>query len=263
MTYFNLKDFDKKKDTVSLTYMTIAGDTLQSFSTGAKEKKDKLTAEKGGNLFAWDTRTEAAERLKGMILWWASLNGPKAVPGQYKVALDVNGEQQTESFTILPNPNAEATVADMQRQHDFISDINKSVDRAHQSIKKIRKINAQLKAFEAQYKDDARTADLREKAKTMQEAFGNIEKELYQTKNRSGQDPLNFPIKLTNKLGHLNSLVGMGDFGPTDQDIAVKNELSAAIKKQLEAFDTMLDAEVAQFNADFNNLKLNYLFVED
>jgi len=197
-----------------------------------------------------------------MILWWANLNGPKAVPGNYKVTLDINGEQQTQPFKILPNPNAEATVADMQKQHDFISDINKTVDRAHQSIKKIRKINKQLRTFEKQYKEDERTADLREKAKKMRESFGKIEKELYQTKNRSGQDPLNFPIRLTNKLGHLNSLVGMGDFGPTDQDVEVKNELAAAIKKQLAAFDKMLDDEVAQFNADFNRLNLQYLFVD-
>ena len=96
----------------------------------------------------------------------------------------------------------------------------------------------------------------------MRESFGNIEKELYQTQNRSGQDPLNFPIRLTNKLGHLNSLVGMGDFGPTDQDVEVKNQLSTSIKKQLTAFDKMLDDEVAQFNADFNNLNLQYLFVD-
>lgn len=263
MTYFNLKEFDTKKDTVTLSYMTMAGDTLKSYSTGAKKKGEKLKAKKGGNMFAWNTRTDGAEKLDKMILWWASLDGPKAVPGNYKVSLNVNGEVQTETFEVVANPNAEATVADMQKQHDFISDVNKSVDRAHQSIKKIKKINNQLKSFTTQYEDDERTADLREKAKTMQEEFGKIEKELYQTKNRSGQDPLNFPIKLTNKLGHLNSLVGMGDFGPTDQDIAVKNELTAAINTQLEAFDTMLDAEVTKFNDEFNSLKLNYLFVED
>lgn len=262
MTYFNIKDFDAKKDTVVLTYLNMSGDTLQMFSSHAKEKKDSLGIKKGGNLFAWNTRIDGAESLKGMILWWANLNGPKAVPGDYKVMLDINGEQQTQSFKILPNPNAEATIADMQKQYDFIADINKTVDRAHQSIKKIRKINRQLKTFEKQYKEDERTADLREKAKKMRASFGKIEKELYQTKNRSRQDPLNFPIRLTNKLGHLNSLVGMGDFGPTDQDIEVKNELSAAIKKQLTAFDKMLDDEVAQFNADFNRLNLEYLFVD-
>ncbi len=262
MTYFNIKDFDAKKDTIVLTYLNPGGDTLQMYSTHAKEKKDSLAIKKGGNLFNWNTRIDGAESLKGMILWWANLNGPKVVPGDYQVTLDVNGQQQTQPFKILPNPNAEATVADMQKQYDFISDINKTVDRAHQSIRKIRKINKQLKTFETQYKEDERTTELREKAKNMRESFGNIEKELYQTKNRSGQDPLNFPIRLTNKLGHLNSLVGMGDFGPTDQDVAVKEQLSAAIKTQLTAFDQMLDDEVAQFNKAFNQLQLEYLFVD-
>ncbi len=263
VTYFNIKDFDAKKDTVVLAYLNSNGDTLQMYSSFAKEKKDSLAVKKGGNMFAWNTRIDGAESLKGMILWWANLNGPKAVPGTYKVMLDINGKQQVQPFKILPNPNAEATVADMQKQYDFIEDINKTVDRAHQSIRKIRKINKQLRTFESQYKEDERTADLREKAKTMRESFGKIEKELYQTKNRSRQDPLNFPIRLTNKLGHLNSLVGMGDFAPTDQDVEVKNELTTAIKKQLTAFDKMLDDEVAQFNKDFNRLNLEYLFVDD
>jgi len=261
MTYFNLKNYDAKKDTVSLTFFNTKNDTLKSYSTASKE--DKLTVEKGLNTFAWNTRTNGAERLKGMILWWASLDGPKAVPGNYKVSLNINGTEQSQDFEILADPRAEASIADMQAQHDFISEINETIDRAHKSIKKIRKINTQLTAFSTQYKDDARTEALREKAKEMQEKFGTIEKELYQTKNRSGQDPLNFPIKLTNKLGHLNSLVGIGDFGPTAQDIAVKNELKAAIKKQLEEFDTLIGQEVANFNNEFNQLQLKYLFIED
>ena len=261
VTYFNLKDYDAKKDTVSLTFFNTKNDTLKSYSTGSKE--DKLTVEKGLNTFAWNTRTNGAERLKGMILWWASLDGPKAVPGNYKVSLNVNGKEQSQNFEILADPRAEASIADMQAQHDFISDINETIDRAHKSIKKIRKVNAQLKAFTSQYKDDERTKTLRDKAKEMQEKLGAIEKELYQTKNRSGQDPLNFPIKLTNKLGHLNSLVGIGDFGPTAQDIAVKNELKAAIEKQLQEFDTVINQEVTNFNTEFNALQLKYLFVED
>ena len=88
----------------------------------------------------------------------------------------------------------------------------------------------------------------------MKEGFGEIEKALYQTQNRSGQDPLNFPIRLTNKLGHLNSLVGLGDFPPTAQDVAVKNELTAEINKELEAFDKMVDEEISAFNKAFNEL---------
>ncbi|HBU77047.1 MAG TPA: glycosyl hydrolase, partial [Muricauda sp.] len=113
------------------------------------------------------------------------------------------------------------------------------------------------------YKDDEATKALVEKAKKMKEEFGSIEKELYQTKNRSNQDPLNFPIKLTNKLAHLNSLVSIDDFPPTEQDIAVKNEIGGQIKEQLEAFDVLVDKEISAFNEEFNQLKLDYLSIEE
>ncbi len=264
MTYFYLNAFDKEKDTVSLTYFNTKNDTLKSFSNKAKEKKDQLEIEKkGAQMFTWNMRGKGAEKLKGMILWWASLDGPKAVPGNYKVALKVNGKEVAQQpFTILADPRAETTPKEMQAQYDFITSINKTVDNAHKSIKKIRKINIQLAAFSEQYKDNSETEDLVKKAKDLQKQFGDIEKALYQTKNKSNQDPLNFPIKLTNKLGHLNSLVGMGDFGPTAQDIAVKNELVKQIDKQLTAFDTLVSEEIKKFNTQFNTLQLNYLFVE-
>ncbi|MBT8310041.1 MAG: glycosyl hydrolase [Flavobacteriaceae bacterium] len=261
ITYFNLMDY-KDKDEVSLTYLDQKGDTIKSFSTKNK-KKDKLEVKKGPNKFVWNMTYEGAERLPGMILWWASLNGPRAIPGEYKVVLNVNGKTQSQPFTVVADKRSESTQADMQKQFDFIKDVNKTMDNAHKSIKKIRKINSQLSAFEKQYKGNEDVKDLLDKAKSLKEEFGKIEKELYQTKNKSGQDPLNFPIKLTNKLGHLNSLVSMGDFPPTEQDIAVKNELSGKINTQLDAFNKLVSDEIKAFNSAFNNLQLNYLFVEE
>jgi hypothetical protein len=262
ITHFYLKDFSDK-DSVSLAYTTTAGDTLAVYKNSSKDKDKKLEVKQGGNTHVWDTKGKAAEKLKGMILWWAKLDGPKAVPGTYKVHLTVNGETASQPFTILPDPRAEASVGDMQEQHEFIADINRTIDRAHLSIKKIRKIDGQLDAFMKQFKGDERVKDLLDKAKQMKTDFASIEKALYQTKNRSGQDPLNFPIRLTNKLAHLNSLVTMGDFKPTAQDIAVKQELSAEIRKELEEFDALVDSKIRDFNKAFNEMQLDYLFVED
>ena len=261
ITYFNLKNL-KDDDEVRLTYFDTKGDTIKSVSNKNK-KENTLVVKEGTNKYIWSMTYKGAERLKGMILWWASLQGPRAIPGEYKVSLKVNDDEQSQLFTILADPRAESSLADMQKQFEFIKDVNKTMDEAHKSIKKIRNINKQLGAFQKQYKDDENVKDLVEKAKTLEEQLSNIEKELYQTKNRSGQDPLNFPIRLTNKLGHLNSLVRMGDFAPTEQDIAVKNELTAKIEKQLSAFNTILNDEVKAFNEAFNSKQLNYLFVED
>ncbi len=261
ITYFNLKDY-KDDDKVTLTYFDTKGDTIQSYSTKNK-KENKLTVKKGANQFVWNMTYEGAERLKGMILWWASLNGPRAIPGSYKVSLNVNGQEYSQPFNIVADPRAESTQADMVKQFNFIKDVNKTMDEAHKSIKKIRNINEQLSAFQTQYKDNESVKDLIEKAKDLTKQFTEIEEALYQTKNRSGQDPLNFPIRLTNKLGHLNSLVSMGDFPPTEQDIAVKDELTQKINTQLSAFNNLLTNEIKSFNASFNSKNLNYLFVED
>jgi len=146
----------------------------------------------------------------------------------------------------------------MQEQFDFINSINKTMDKAHKSIKKIRSIKSQLLKFTSIYNQD-NLSKLKEKANELSDDLSKIEKALYQTQNRSGQDPLNFPIRLTNKLGHLNSLVSMGDFSPTEQDIAVKEYLTNQININLEIFDKLMVEEVKNFNELFNNNKLNYL----
>jgi hypothetical protein len=262
ITYFNLPNYDKEKDSVYLSYLTPGGDTLATFFNKAEKKEEKLKLEKGPNHFTWNMRTEGAEKLEGMILWWANLNGAKVVPGTYKVSLSVNGEDIEQSFDVLADPRSEASLQEMQQQYAFVSDVNQTVDRAHQSIKKIRKINDQLDAFIKQYEDNEEVADLVQKARDLKESFSDIEKALYQTQNRSNQDPLNFPIRLTNKLGHLNSLVTLDDFPPTEQDVKLKEELTLEINKELEAFEKLVTEEVDKFNNSFNESRLNYLLVE-
>ncbi len=258
ITYFYLKDPKDKK--VKLSYLNSSNDTIQSFSTTDETNKLEVTA--GANLHNWNMRGDGAEKLDGMILWWASTDAPLAVPGAYRVVLEIENEVLARDFKILPEGNAEADIEGMQKQYDFISSVNKTVDKAHKSISKMRKVDNQLKDFQKQYKGNQEVTSLIGKAEKLSEEISRIENALYQTKNRSNQDPLNFPIKLTNKLAHLNSLVSMDDFPPTTQDIEVKELLTKAINAELDKFDRLLEEEVKEFNRQFNELELNYLFVE-
>ena len=204
-------------------------------------------------------RYKGAERLKGMILWGASLAGAKAVPGAYQVQLHLNGETLTQDFNILPNPMAEVTVAQMQEQFDFVNGVNQTIDKAHQAIKKMRIVHKKLKEFQNNFAEDESAVELRKQAKKLANALSEVEKALYQTQNRSNQDPLNFPIRLTNKLGHINNLVMINDFPPTAQDIAVRDELTKAIEEQLTIYTRLMDKEVASFNQAFKEKALDYL----
>jgi photosystem II stability/assembly factor-like uncharacterized protein len=256
ITYFNLFNYSEQ-DNVSLTYLNNNKDTIISLNNKASGEK-KLKIKKGPNKFTWDMYYDGASDFDGMVLWWASLNGPKAVPGDYFVELNVNGVVQQKPFKINIDPRSESSIKSMQEQFDFINSINKTMDKAHKSIKTIRSIKSQLLKFTSKYNQDYLSM-LKEKATALSDDLSKIEKALYQTQNRSGQDPLNFPIRLTNKLGHLNSLVSMGDFSPTEQDIAVKEYLTDQINTNLEIFDKLMIEEVKSFNELFNNNKLNYL----
>ena len=146
------KEFVEAVPIIDTIYKLVINNTSHN-----DDEDEKLTIKEGGNTHIWNTRGKGAEQLKGMILWWANLKGAKAVPGRYMVHLNVNGVSASRNFTILPDPRAEVSIADMQKQYDFITDINETIDRAHKSIKKIRKVNAQLKSFVNQYKDQEET----------------------------------------------------------------------------------------------------------
>jgi hypothetical protein len=88
-----------------------------------------------------------------------------------------------------------------------------------------------------------------EKAKNINKSISEVENALYQTKNKSRQDPLNYPIKLTNKLAHLNSLEGMSDFAPTSQSELFRIEVSAKIDVELAKWKSIQQKDIPELNA--------------
>ena len=248
MVHFYLKEAPDTAE-VKLSFLNKDGSLIREYSTKAKEKKDQLKDLKaGGNLFVWNTKYPDAKKFDGMIFWWGSLRGPSLVPGEYLVKLAVNGKEQTQNFEILKDPRTKMTIKDMQAQFDFINSINDKVSEAHDAIIQIREIREQLNPFKDRFKDDDDNKDLLELINQIDSSMTLIEKELYQTKNRSNQDPLNFPIKLTNKLAHLNALTQFGDFPPTKQALEVQKYLTDLIDEQLEKYNKILNNELPRFN---------------
>jgi hypothetical protein len=258
--HYYLKKFDSKKDKVELQFKSNDGKLIKTYST--ENKKNKLNVKKGGNSFVWDTRYDGAEKLDGMIFWSASFSGAKAVPGSYSVTLIVNGVEKSQQFDILLDPRSESSIEDIQRQFNFVNEVNQTVDKAHKAIEKIRIISDKLGDFIKQNNTDSTAIKLVRQAKEIQENLTNVEKTLYQTQNRSNQDPLNFPIRLTNKLGHLNRLITIGDFPPTSQDIEVKDFLTSEVEKAMELFHEYMKNDVSAFNTNFKNEKRNFLNIE-
>jgi len=255
--HYYIPEYDKEKDEIMLSFHSKDGQEIKSY--GTKDKENKLEVKKGGNNFVWNMRHQGAEVLDGMILWAANFSGAKAIPGEYIVKLKHNDVEISKSFNILQSPISEASIEDMQLQFEFINEINSLVDNAHKSIKKMRSISKKLKRFQEDYKEVESAKGLIEEAKSIVESFNKIENEIHQTKSKSNQDPLNFGIKLNNKLGHLNALVGSTDFRPTDQSVLVKEDLTQKLNVQLSEFEEIISKRIPAFNREFKSLELEYL----
>lgn len=249
MVHFYLKEKPADSIEVKLTFYEQDGDSIKTFSTKSKEDATKLTElKKGGNLFVWNMRYPDVKSFEGMVLWGAETAGPKAVPGRYKVRLSIGDQSQEQEFDIVKDPRSSAGQADLQEQFNFISEVNNKVSEAHQVIIDIRETRKQTNALIEKIKANDQHKAIVDKAKEIDKAMTAVEEALYQTKNRSNQDPLNFPIKLTDKLGGVAGLSGIGDYKPTAQSYVVKQELTQAINVQLAAWRKIKEESLPAFN---------------
>lgn len=197
---------------------------------------DTLKVKPGAGEFNWNLRVENSLGFDGMILWAASLRGPKVVPGTYTVRMTVDGQAQEQNFQVLADPRYPSTQEELEKQYAYLLAIRDKLSETHQVIRLIRAYRTALDSLESQP----------ENLEQIKEEMKAIEETLYQTQNRSGQDPLNFPIRLNNKLAHLSSVVGNGDYPPTDSAEEVRKELTEQIDVQLARFQKLEREQIAR-----------------
>lgn len=203
------------------------------------------------NRFTWDMRYPNAREFPGLIMWAASTRGPMAPPGKYQARLIAGGVTKTHEFQISRNPNfPDVTDADLIEQFKVAKQINEKVSLANGTVIRIRALKSQIADRAA--KDPA----LKAAADAFSAKLTDIEGEIYQYRNQSSQDPLNFPIRLNNKLAALQGTVESGDARPTEQSYAVFKELSGRLDKQLARLEGMLTTELAAFNKLLADRKL-------
>ena len=279
--WFHLKE--KPKGDVSIEILDGAGKSVKKFSSRAPEgggapqmfgggeeggggrfggAPTRVGAEKGLNRFTWDLRYPDATRFPGLIMWAGSTSGPKAVPGTYQVKLTVDGKSLTETFELKKDPRIATTQEEFQKQFDLLLKIRDKLTETHDSIVSIRDARKQINDYAARVKDQPNAKPIVEAAKSLSDKLTAIEEELYQTKNQSSQDPLNYPIKLNNKLAALAGSIGGPDSQPTDQHFAVYNDLVARIDAQLAKLKQVMATDLPAFNKLVRDQNIPAVFVK-
>ena len=207
----------------------------------------------GLNRVAWNLQYPGATTFPGMILWGATTSGPIAVPGSYQVRLTVDGRAQTQPLVVKKHPlYTDITEADLREQFDLAIRIRDKVSEANNAVIQIRSVKEQV-AARVEKSSDAR---LKEAGGRLSTNLGAVEEEIYQVRNQSGQDPLNFPIKINNRLASLARAVNYGDGKPIGNAEPILKDLVAELKVQTDRLQQVLGADLAAFNAEGKRLGL-------
>lgn len=261
--YWLVKDADK----VTIDILDAKGAVIRSF-VGSPEADKKRTADRdgggaeeggggrggavrpparkaGGNRFAWDLRYPGAKSFEGLIFWGAQAEaGPTAAPGQYQVRLTANGVTETRPLIVSRDPRlTSVTDADLIEQFKLAMQVRDKTSEANEMVIRIREIK---KNIADRVKKDPKLDAAGERLSSKLSA---VEEDLYQVRNRSNQDPLNFPIKLNNQIAALMRVVETGDYKPTDQSYEVFKELNERLEAIRKTYEELLKSDTNGFTA--------------
>lgn len=206
------------------------------------------TTAKGLNVWSWNNRYAGAADFEGMIIWSARPQlGPIAPPGEYTVTMTVNGDTQTKTFMLKADPRFDVPDAHIQEQFEFTVKVRDALDDTNKAVIRIRSLKAQI--------DEQLMAEGASPGKAVlratddfKEKLSGVEQILYQVKNVSGQDPLNFPIRLNNRLAYLQKSTESGDGLPTQGQLDVYELLKGELDEQLSDLDKIISRDLSKVN---------------
>jgi photosystem II stability/assembly factor-like uncharacterized protein len=226
-----------------------AGASPDEEEFGVSRPGQELPVEVGLNRFVWDLQYDAPTTVPGAVGWGGRPEGPLAVPGAYTVKLTVAGKISTASFELTKDPRVAATQADLEKQQEFALRISGRVGAGNEAVNQIRSVRSQLDALKKRLSAEASAKPILDSADALIKKMNAVEEKIIQPKSKSGEDPLNFPIQVTDQLVALQGTVESADFAPTAASFTVFDELNARLELQLAAWREIQSKDLAALNA--------------
>jgi len=241
---YYLKEADDSAK-LSIEVMDKDKKAIKTYSTTSKDNKIEIN--KGVNQFVWDMNYPVAEKVDGLILWNGFVGGPKAAPGQYFAKFKLGKDSTEVPFTILADPNYKISNAEHAEQFDFLIKVRDKFSEVMKAIKNIREVRSQMNDFTSRMGKEI-PKEVKTQIDTINKQMTAVEESLHQTKAKSGQDVLNFPIQLDDKLASLYRAAGAGQSAPSNQAKAAYLELSVLIDAQLNKLKNIMSEDVSKLN---------------
>lgn len=237
----------KDSTKASVTIMDKNKKVIRTYSTDAKEARDKMDVSKGMNQFAWNLLYPDAERIDGMILWNGVPGNIVAPPGDYYFTLKVGKDSAQGNFIVKADPNYKISPAEYAEQFAFLQTVQDKFNEVQKAIKDIRALRNQINEFTGRQPKDS-IKEIKTLADSINKKLTVIEETFYQTKSKSGQDVLNYPIRLNDKLSGLFDAANSGNMAPSKQVKDVFADLARQCDEQMSKLKKIKDEDLVLLN---------------
>jgi photosystem II stability/assembly factor-like uncharacterized protein len=229
----------------SITILDKNRQVIRTYATDSKDAKMELS--KGMNRFIWNLQYPEAEKIEGMILWNGAPSGITAPPGNYFAKVRVGNDSAELPFTVKADPNYKCTQEEYDAQFSFLKQVQGKFNEVQIGIRDIRSTRTQLNDFISRQGKDC-PKDVKQMADSISKQLTAIEERLYQTKAKSGQDVLNYPIKLNDKLSGVFDMANSGNMAPSKQAREVYADLATQCDDALSKLKQIIASDIPAFN---------------
>jgi photosystem II stability/assembly factor-like uncharacterized protein len=237
----------KENSNVSIELLDRNKKLIKTFSNKAKEKDKQLDIAAGINQLVWNMKYDSATKVRGLIIWHGNVPGPRAAPGTYFYKIKADKDSTEGSFIIKANPVYGLSQQDYDAQFDFLLSVRDKYSAIQNALMNIGNLRKQMTDFAA-LQGKAMPAAIKQQADTIQKQMTAVEEALHQTKAKSGQDVLNFPIRLDDKISGLYDFASSGYAAPAKQVKEAFVILAGEADVQLNKLKKIMDTDVPLLN---------------
>lgn len=234
---------------------------INTYSSKSDKKELKIEPNAGLNQFNWNYQYGRSEGIEGMFLWNGNIGGPLAAPGSYTAKIKYGSDSVITGFNILPDPNSTAKIEDYKLQHDFLIEVRDKFNETQKTIKEINSLKLQMNEYITKLGDDA-PKELKDSIDAVNKRLTTIVETVYETRNKSNQDMLNYGIKLNDKLSGVYNAASSGNFRPSQNQIIVFKELSAQADEQINKYNSIKLNDIERINKMIDDMNLRVIIVK-
>jgi photosystem II stability/assembly factor-like uncharacterized protein len=229
---------------VRLDIVDAAGRTAFSASSAAGSSP-RLAITPGVHRVTWNLRYPLPDLISGTAYDERDPRGVLAVPGRYTVKLTVADRAVSAPLEVVKDPRSSATAEDMQAEFDLATELMGMLGDLHAVVRQIQDVRTQMAAVKAR---GAGRSDAGPRLERLETAADDLLNTLYEPEAKSGNDLLNYPMRLNVQLAYLEDEVDYGDGAPTEQFRQMASEYRTAFDAQSARWKALVSADIPSLN---------------